>query len=257
MNATASPILRQALTRHFGPTAYNFALSVTARQVAFKLSSKGFATRKQDSDTQRAPKSEEAPVFDCSLDALPGIDFTEKAKPFPTETACELYGITLLQLAATLPVPLEYGRTPDDGPDGLRKYWSTPNQWAQEKAAYITAITDREATEQGATYSASAEAVKKQQAARAAETNARVGGIAKNMAQQINHAVKVWGLRDDAEMIDFIEEHLPDLGLSGDAELKGAAAALMKIRKAAYERGEKQAAPQPGMLAMFAALGVK
>jgi hypothetical protein len=256
MKNSASPILRAALNREFGPTAFNFALSVTARQVAFKLSSKGFATRKQTSDTNGAPKSDEAPMFDCALDTLPGVDFTEKAKPFPTEVACEVYGMTLLMLSETLHVPLEYGRTPDDGPDGLRKYWSTPGQWATEKARYLKSITDREAAELGATYGATADAIAVNQKAKADETNARLAGIAKNMSQLINHAVKVHATTDTASMIDFIEENLPELGLTGDAELKGAAEALFKIRKAAYERGEKSSAPQPGLLAMFKQLGV-
>jgi hypothetical protein len=251
-----SAILHEALTRQYGPTAFNFSLSVIARQVAFKLSSKGFKAPSQKSDTNGAPKSEESPLFDCSLDALPGIDFTEKVKPFPVETACTIYGMTLLMLSETLHVPLEYGRNPDDGPEGLRKYWSTPDQWAKEKAAYITTITDREAAELGATYGASAEAIERNKAAKRDETNARVGGIAKGMAQQINHAVRTNHHTTTEDMIEYMEEHLPELGLSADVELKGAGEALMRIRKAAYEKGEKSAAPQPGLLAMFKALNV-
>ena len=56
MNANTT-VLRQALNREFGPTAYNFALSVIGRQVAFKLSSKGFKKQPQDSDTNGAPRS--------------------------------------------------------------------------------------------------------------------------------------------------------------------------------------------------------
>lgn len=254
--ATASPILRAALSRAYGPTAFNFALSVIARQVAFKLSSKGFATKKQQSDTNGAPQSDETPIFDCGLDTLPGVDFTEKARPFPTEVACEAYGMTLLLLSETLHVPLEYGRTPDDGPEGLRKYWSTPGQWAKEKASYLSAITDRESAELGATYGSTPEAIAINQKAKRDETNERLGGVAKNMAQLINHSVKVHAQTDRDTMIDFFEEHLPELGLSPDLELKGAAEALFKIRKAAYEKGEKSSMMQPGQLAMFKDLGV-
>lgn len=258
MNATkASPILRAALSREFAATAHNFALSVIARQIAFSLASKGFKTTPVASDTNGAPKSNESPVFDVGLDSLPGVDFTEKARPYPTETACEAYACTLIMLSETLKIPLEYGRLPDDGPDGLRKYWSTPGQWAAEKADYRSRLSDKECMELGATFGATAESIAKQQAARRDEINEQVRAIAQNMGALINQAVRQHKATDTAELIDIIEEALPALNLHGDTELKGAAEQFMKARRDAFSKGEKTKAPQPGMLAMFGRLGVK
>lgn len=259
MNAkqTASPILRAALSRDFNATAANFALSVVARQTAFCLASKGFKKQTTASDTNGAPKTDEAPVFDVGLDSLPGVDFTEKARPFPVEIACRLYAATLVLLSEHLKVPLEYGRLPDDGPDGLRRYWSTPGQWAAEKADYRYTLSDRECAELGATYGATAEAINAQQKARRDEINAECLAVAKNMSAIINQSVRELKNTDTDDLIDIIEESLPDIGLSGDAELAGAADAFMKSRREAFAAGKKSKAPQPGMLAMFHALGVK
>lgn len=257
MKKTASPALRAALEREYGPTAHNFALSVIGRQIAFSLASKGFKKTPTPSDTNGAPQSDQSPVFDVALDVLPGVDFQEKSRPYPIEAACHAYAATLVMLSETMQVPLEYGRKPDDSPDGLRKYWSTPGQWATEKADYRSRLSDKECEELGATYGATTEAIERQKAARRDEINADVLGTAQLMGGLINNSVRELKRTDTDDLIDIIEEVLPEINLSGDDELAGAAEQFMKARREAFAQGKKSKAPQPGMLALFARLGVK
>jgi hypothetical protein len=244
-----------ALRNEYQASARNYVLTVLGKQVAFRLESKGFSRRTEKADTNGAPVSQDDPLFDASLNCLNlGIDGVEKQKPFNASLACEVYGAILVLVADALRTPLEYGRLPDA--ESFGAYFSQPGHWLASKVKYHTPRMTEEARKLGATYGASADAIKRNADAKIEEYKAWATGVAKEMAATIKLSSKTFQHADTEEIVSFIEEHAPDIGIMLDTELKFAGEALRSSRKAKFERGERTSAMQPGMLKLLTDVGV-
>lgn len=246
-----------ALRGQYGPSARNFVWSVAARQTAFCLQSRGFSPDKaQPADTKGAPKSDEACAFDAALSVgIPTVDMAgETTVTFPRAAACECYAIECVMVADLLNADLEYGRKPK--PESLSRYLSNPQQWLAEKIAYHAPRLSRTAAEQGATFGATAEAITKAANAKVAEYTAFAHARAVDLAQTIKGAIHRHNARDFDDLVKDLEENLNTVGIMLAEEVQGAAKAMLKSRREAFTRGEKVTMPQPGVLKMFADLGV-
>jgi hypothetical protein len=245
----------QALSANYGPTARNYVLTVLAKQIAFTLESKGFSRKATNSDTNGAPRTEEAPVFDESLDCLvPMMDGIEKPKQFDVATYCEIYGAVLVLAADALKTPLEWGRTPDV--KKFSAYFSQPSHWLKSKVAYWKPRLQKEERDLGMTYGSDAEIIEKRAAAKVAEYEDWATGVATQMAAMIKLQSKQLQQSDTTNIVEFIEERCSDAGFDLDKEVRFAGKAFMASRKTRYAAGEKLSAPQPGLLKLFGDLGV-
>jgi hypothetical protein len=245
----------QALSANYGPTARNYVLTVLAKQIAFTLESKGFSRKATNSDTNGAPKTEEAPVFDESLDCLvPMMDGIEKPKQFDVATYCEIYGACLVLAADAVKQPLEWGRTPD--PEKFSAYFSQPGHWLASKVNYWKPRLEKEEAQVGATYGATTVIIQQRAAKKVAEYQDWASGVAKQMAAMIKLQSKQLQQSDAADIVEFIEERCSDAGFDLDKEVRFAGKAFMASRKTRYAAGEKLSAPQPGLLKLFGDLGV-
>lgn len=251
----ANTILHNALTNEYGPSAGNFAITVCARQLAFRLESQGFKARTDKSDTNGAPNPlDGSSAFDAALSIdVPGIDFQAKPRPFDTDAACKGLAATMLLAVDARKIPLEYGRLPSE--NAFAGYFSTPSDWLARKVEYHKPRLIREAQESGFTFKASVEAIQKNADAKVAEYVAFATAIARDMAAAIKVHVSALKTRSREELAEVVCDSFTALGMDPREELKGAGNALLKAKRERYERGEKTATPQPGMLAMLKACG--
>lgn len=244
-----------ALRNVYGPTPRNYVLTVLAKQIAFSLESKGFSRKTEKSDTNGAPVSEDDPLMDASLNCLaPMLDGVEKRPPFNSALTCEVYGAVLVLSADAVRTPMEWGRCPDA--KSFSSYFSQPGHWLKSKIAYWEPRLKKEAKDLGETYGASADAIVKNQNAKIAEFTDWAKGIASTMAAQIKLQSKQMQQMDTEEIVTFIEEHCPDIGIDLEKEVTFAARAFFKSRREKYEAGVKINTPQPGLLKLFSDLGV-
>jgi hypothetical protein len=241
-----------ALNATYGPSARNFCITVCARQIAFLMESRGFSRK---ASTTENP-SGEAVAFDESLSVgLPGFDGQDtKPAAYSNELAAEAYSCCMLLASDALRVPLEYGRIPK--PESLSRYFSNPGEWLSRKVQYHKPRLEREAAENGAIFGATAEGIAKNTAAKVQEFTDWATGIAKQQAAAIKLYSKTHSKDDAEDLATTVIESMLALGVDPDTETKGAASALLRIRKEAFERGEKVTMPQPGMLSLFHDLGV-
>lgn len=254
-NANLQSVPYNALRGDYGQSATNFVWSVAARQLAFALQSQGFIQKKQTADTQGAPKSDEAPSFDAALSiGIPTVDMVQTTVTFDRDRACEVYAIACVMVSDLLTRDLEYGRKPK--PESLSRYLSSPAQWMQEKIQYHTPRISKDAREQGATFGATAEAITANVNAKVEEYRAFAHRCAADMANAIKSTAARLQSTDWPELVEMLEEGCADLKVSLHDEVIGAAKALIRIRREAYECGEKVTMPQPGVLKLFADLGV-
>ena len=246
-----------ALRGVYGPSARNFVWSVAARQTAFCLQSRGFSPDKaQPSNVKAAPWSDEACAFDAALSVgLPTVDMArDTTVTFNRSAACEAYAVECVMISDLLNSELEYGRKPK--PESLSRYLSNPQQWLAEKIAYHAPRLTKTAAEQGATFGATAEAITKAGNAKVAEYTAFAHARAVDLAQTIKGAIARHNGQDFEELVSDLEESLNTVGINLAEETIGAAKAMLKSRREAFTRGEKVTMPQPGILKLFADLGV-
>lgn len=255
MNATTKT--SDALNLVYGPSAANFAMTVLARQVSFAFESKGFTTVIDKSDTNGEPKGDgDTPVFDETL-ALsnPLMDGLErKSKKFDLDSASTAYAACLILAAEALNRPLEYGRKPQA--ESLARYFSQPSDWLQRKVAYWTPRITKTEQDKGSVFSASQESIDARVKNQVAEYKRTAETIARTMAASIKLASRKLQSEDREEVIIQLMDAVKNIGIDADSEVKSAAEALLRIRKEQFQRGEKVSTPQPGMLKLFADLGV-
>ena len=246
-----------ALQLNYGPSAANFALTVLSRQVSFMFESKGFTTVTDKSDTNGEPAGGgDTPVFDETLSlSNPLMDGLErKSKKFDLDSASTAYAACLILAAEALNRPLEYGRKPQA--ESLARYFSQPSDWLQRKIAYWTPRITKTETDKGSVFGASKESIEARAAALVADYKAHAETIARTMAASIKVASRKLQTEDRDELIIQLMDSVKVLGLDADAEVKNAGENLLRIRKEQFNRGEKVSTPQPGMLKLFADLGV-
>lgn len=254
-NASLQSVPFNALRGDYGQSATNFVWSVAARQIGFMLQSQGFSQKKQPAGTTGAPKSDEAPSFDVALSiGLPSVDGQDTTVTFDRNRTCEVYALCVAMVPDLLTRDLEYGRKPK--PESLTRYLSSPAQWMQEKIQYHTPRISKDAREQGSTFGATAEAITANVNAKVEEYRAFAHRCAADMANAIKSTAARKGQTDFDELVSELEEGCADVGIKLHEEVAGAAKALLRVRREAYERGEKVTMPQPGILKLFADLGV-
>lgn len=246
-----------ALNQVYGPSAANFALTVLSRQISFCFESKGFTTVIDKSDTNGGPTGDgDTPVFDETLSlANPLMDGLErKSRKFNMDAASTAYAACLILAADALQRPLEYGRKPT--PESLARYFSQPTDWLMRKIAYWQPRITKQEQDKGSVFGASKESIEQRVAAQVAAYKATAETIARTMAASIKVASRKLQNEDREELIIQLMDAVKDLGINADDEVKNAGEALLRIRKEQFERGEKVSSPQPGMLKLFADLGV-
>lgn len=244
-----------ALRNVYGPTPRNYVLTVLAKQIAFSLESKGFSRKTEKSDTNGAPRSEDDPLMDASLNCLsPMMDGVEKKPAFNKDLACEAYGAVLVLSADAVRTPMEWGRCPDA--ESFSGYFSQPGHWLKAKLAYWEPRLTKEAKDLGETYGASSESITKNANAKIAEYRNWAKGVAGTMAAQIKLQSKQMQGMDTEEIVAYLEDTLPDIGINLDNEVTFAGRAFFKSRREKYEVGQKVSTPQPGLLKLFSDLGV-
>lgn len=255
MNATTKT--SDALNLKYEASAANFALTVLARQISFTFESKGFTTVIDKSDTNGAPAGDgDTPTFDETLSlANPLMDGLEqKSKKFNLDAASTAYAACLILAAEALNRPLEYGRKPQA--ESLARYFSQPSDWLARKIAYWTPRITKTETDKGSVFSASKESIDARVKSQVAAYKATAETIARTMAASIKVASRKLQSEDREEVIVQLMDAVREIGLNADEEVKNAGEALLRIRKEQFQRGEKVSTPQPGMLKLFADLGV-